>query len=119
VHRPDLPAVSDRDWSFNPIDRFVYSKLETEGIKPVEAADRRTLIRRLYFDLIGLPPTPEEVQTFLDDRSPDAVAKVVDDLLARPQYGERWARHWLDVVRYADISRLKQRLVSSCSCMAG
>jgi Protein of unknown function (DUF1553)/Protein of unknown function (DUF1549) len=104
VQRPDLPAVSDPAWSCNPIDRFVLAKLEAEGVKLVGAADRRTLIRRLYLDLIGLPPTPNEVRTFLDDRSPDAVAKVVDDLLARPQYGERWARHWLDVVRYAETN---------------
>ena len=78
--------------------------MEAEGIKPAPAADRRTLIRRLYLDLIGLPPAPDEVQAFLDDKSPDAVAKVVDRLLASPQYGERWARHWLDVVRYAETN---------------
>ena len=78
--------------------------MEAEGIKPVGVADRRTLIRRLYLDLIGLPPTSDEVRTFVDDKSPDAVARVVDDLLARPQYGERWARHWLDVVRYAETN---------------
>ena len=104
VHRPDLPAVSDPSWSRNPIDRFVLSKMEAEGIKPTAAADRRTLIRRLYLDLIGLPPTPVEIHAFLDDKSPEAVARVVDDLLARPQYGERWARHWLDVVRYAETN---------------
>jgi hypothetical protein len=102
VRRPEPPPVSDATWSRDPIDRFVRARMETEGIKPVGAADRRTLIRRLYLDLIGLPPTLDEVRTFLEDRSPDAVAKVVDDLLARPQYGERWARHWLDVVRYAE-----------------
>ena len=91
-------------WSQNPIDRFVLSRMEAEGIKPVGVADRRTLIRRLYLDLIGLPPTFDEVRTFVDDKSPDAVARVVDDLLARPQYGERWARHWLDVVRYAETN---------------
>jgi hypothetical protein len=102
VRRPEPPPVPDATWSRDPIDRFVRARMETEGIKPVGAADRRTLIRRLYLDLIGLPPTLDEVRTFLEDRSPDAVAKVVDDLLARPQYGERWARHWLDVVRYAE-----------------
>ena len=96
--------MSDPDWSRNPIDRFVLAKMEAEGIKPVAAADRRTLIRRLYLDLIGLPPEPDEVRAFLDDKSPDAVARVVDRLLARPQYGERWARHWLDVVRYAETN---------------
>jgi hypothetical protein len=104
VQRPNIAAVSDRAWSRNPIDRFVLSRMEAEGIKPVGAADPRTLIRRLYLDLIGLPPTPDEIRTFLDDRSPDAFAKVVDDLLARPQYGERWARHWLDIVRYAETN---------------
>jgi hypothetical protein len=102
ARRPELPAASDPAWSRNPIDRFVRAKMDAEGIAPVGAADRRTLIRRLYLDLIGLPPSVEEVRTFLEDRSPDAVARVVDDLLARPQYGERWARHWLDVVRYAE-----------------
>ena len=81
-----------RTQSHNPIDRFVTAKLDAEGIKPVPPADRRTLIRRLYLDLIGLPPTPLEVQDFLDDRSPDAVASVVDRLLASPHYGERCGR---------------------------
>jgi Protein of unknown function (DUF1553)/Protein of unknown function (DUF1549) len=104
VQRPALPESADADWSRNPIDRFIRAKLEAAGIEPAAPADRRTLIRRLYLDLIGLPPTPHEVQRFLDDTSAGAVVKVVDDLLARPQYGERWARHWLDVVRYADTN---------------
>ncbi len=102
VRRPELPSVSDPDWSGNPIDRFVRATMESEGIKPVATADRRTLVRRLYLDVIGLPPTPDQVTAFLEDRSPDAIARLVDDLLSRPQYGERWARHWLDVVRYAE-----------------
>ncbi|MGP0062725.1 MAG: DUF1549 and DUF1553 domain-containing protein [Isosphaeraceae bacterium] len=102
VARPELPPTSDPAWARNPIDRFVLARMEAEGVKPVGLADQRTLLRRLYLDLIGLPPTVNEVRRFLNDRSPEAVARVVDDLLARPQYGERWARHWLDVVRYAE-----------------
>jgi len=104
VRWPDLPAVSSPASVRSPIDRFVMARMEAEGVKPVAAADRRTLIRRLFLDLIGLPPLPEEVRAFLEDRSPDAVARLVDDLLARPQYGERWARHWLDLVRYAETN---------------
>jgi hypothetical protein len=89
-------------WSANSIDRFVRAKQREQGLQPAGPADQRTLLRRATFDLIGLPPTPEEVKAFLTDRSPDAFAKVVDRLLASPQYGERWGRHWLDVVRYAD-----------------
>ena len=104
VRRPELPVVSDAVWSRNPIDRFVMARMAAEGVRPVEEADRPTLIRRLYLDLIGLPPTPDQVRAFLEDRSPDAIVKLVDDLLARPQYGERWARHWLDLVRYAETN---------------
>jgi hypothetical protein len=104
VRRPAPPDTTDPLWAQNPIDRFVRAKTQAEGIKPASDADRRILIRRLYLDLIGLPPTPDEVLLFLEDKSPEAVAKVVDDLLARPQYGERWARHWLDLVRYADTN---------------
>jgi hypothetical protein len=104
VRRPDLPIVSDPSWSRHPIDRFVMAKMAGAGVRPVEAADRPTLCRRLYLDLIGLPPTPDQVRAFVDDRSPDAVVRVVDELLARPQYGERWARHWLDLVRYAETN---------------
>ena len=96
------PPVRDRAHVLGPIDRFVQQRIEAAGLQPFPAADRRVLIRRATFDLTGLPPTPEEVGAFLNDRSPDAFAKVVDRLLASPQYGERWGRHWLDVVRYAD-----------------
>ena len=102
VKRPELPNPADPSWDRNPIDRFVSAKMEAEGVKPVAEADRRSLIRRISLDLIGLPPTPAEVDAFLADKSPGAVAKVVDDLMARPQYGERWARHWLDVARYSE-----------------
>ena len=102
IQKSAPPTVKDAGWAKTPIDRFVLAKLEEKGLKPVQAADKRVLIRRAYFDLIGLPPTPEQVDAFLADNSPDAFAKVVDRLLASPQYGERWARHWLDVARYAD-----------------
>ena len=102
VRRPAIPAVKDRQWVKSPIDAFVLSALETKGLTHAAAADRRTLIRRGTFDLTGLPPTPQEVEDFLADRSPQAWEKVVDRLLASPRYGERWARHWLDVARYAD-----------------
>jgi hypothetical protein len=96
------PAADLSGWSANSIDRFVRAKLQERGLQPASPADKRTLIRRATFDLIGLPPSPSEVDAFLADKSADAFAKVVDRLLASPQYGERWGRHWLDVVRYAD-----------------
>jgi hypothetical protein len=102
VKRPAVPSVRDRSWVRNPIDAFILAELEKKKITPAPAADRRTLLRRVYLDLIGLPPTPREVQAFLNDRSPGAYARVVDRLLASPQYGERWGRHWLDVARYAE-----------------
>src|SRR6202043_910161 len=83
-------------------DNFILAKLEEKDLKPNPPADKRALIRRATFDLIGLPPTPEEVEDFVKDESQDAYAKVIDRLLASPQYGERWGRHWLDVARYAD-----------------
>ena len=86
----------------NPIDAFVLARLEKEGLAPSPEADRTTLIRRLTLDLTGLPPTPEEVDAFLNDPAPDAYEKVVDRLLASPHYGERWGRWWLDAARYAD-----------------
>lgn len=98
------PAVSDAAWLRTPIDAFVLARLEARQLKPAPPADRRTLLRRVYLDVIGLPPTPAEQQAFLQDPSPDAYEHVVDDLLSRPQYGERWARHWLDVARYAETN---------------
>jgi Protein of unknown function (DUF1549)/Protein of unknown function (DUF1553) len=100
--RPTLPALKELGWVRTPIDRFVLAHLEQEKLKPSPAADRITLIRRLSLDLIGLPPSIEEVDAFLNDRSPDAYQKLVDRLLASPHYGERWGRHWLDAARYAD-----------------
>ncbi len=102
VVRPAVPAVEPSDWVRNPIDAFVLHNLNQKGLKHVAAADKRTLVRRLYFNLHGLPPTPDEVATFVNDPAPDAYEKLVDRLLASPRYGERWGRHWLDVVRYAD-----------------
>jgi len=104
------PPVKDAGWPRNDIDRFVLAGLETKGIHPSAEADRRTLIRRVSFDLIGLPPTPEEVEAFASDASPDAYERLVDRLLASPHYGERWGRHWLDLARYADSSGLHNDL---------
>ncbi len=102
ISDPPLPGVGDAAWPKTSIDHFVLAKLESAGLIPAAKADKRTLIRRATFDLIGLPPTPEEVSDFLADDSPGAFAKVVDRLLASPHYGERWARHWLDVARYGE-----------------
>jgi hypothetical protein len=102
VVEPKPPVVHDAKWAHNDIDRFVLAKLEAKSIAPVRPADRRTLIRRAYLDLTGLPPTPEEFDAFTRDKSADAFAKVVDRLLASPRYGERWGRYWLDVARYSD-----------------
>lgn len=96
------PRVKDTAWVKSPIDRFILARLEAKSLSPAPAADRRTLIRRAAFDLTGLPPTAEEVDAFLKDRSANAFEKVIDSLLASPAYGERWGRHWLDVARYAD-----------------
>ncbi|MDB6123096.1 MAG: hypothetical protein JWQ71_2089 [Pedosphaera sp.] len=98
------PAVKNKKWVKNAVDRFVLAKMEARNLTPNPQADKRTLIRRATFDLIGLPPTPEEVEAFLADKSANAYEKLVDRLLASPAYGERWGRHWLDVVRYADTS---------------
>jgi hypothetical protein len=104
VQRPVVPQVLNAAWMSDPLDAFVLARLEERGLVPNAPADRRTLIRRLYFDLIGLPPTPAEVAAFQADTSPDAYEKLVDALLAREQYGERWARHWLDVVRFGQTN---------------
>jgi mono/diheme cytochrome c family protein len=100
--RPELPKVNDAAWCRNPIDYFVLARLEKEGLKPSPEADKETLIRRVSLDLIGIPPTPQEVDAFLADQSPDAYEKLVDRLLASPHYGEKWAAPWLDLARYAD-----------------
>jgi hypothetical protein len=99
---PAIPPVKEKSWAKTNIDHFVLAKLEAKGMKPVGPADRGALIRRVTLDLTGLPPTPEEVDAFVSDKSPNAYEKVIDRLLASPRYGERWGRHWLDVARYAE-----------------
>jgi cytochrome c553 len=100
AHEP--PQVRDTAWPNDPMDRFILARLETKGIAPAAPVDRRTLLRRVYFDIIGLPPSAAEVEAFVNDASPTALEKVVDRLLASERYGERWGRHWLDLVRYAE-----------------
>ncbi len=102
VWKPTLPAAASAEWARQPIDRFIYAKLRERGLQPAPRAARHTWLRRVTFDLTGLPPTPEELDAYLADKSQQAEAKVVDRLLASPRYGERWARHWLDVARYSD-----------------
>jgi hypothetical protein len=102
VQRPTVPQVKDPDWNRNPIDAFLAAEHAKRGLTPRQPADKDVLLRRVYLDLIGLPPTREEQRAFLADTNPDAYEKVVDKLLASPQYGERWGRHWMDVWRYAD-----------------
>lgn len=104
VVRPPLPTVKNTQWPRNPLDTFILARLEKEGLAPSPEADRYTLVRRVYLDLIGLPPTPAEADAFVRDAAPDAYERLVDRLLASPHYGERWARRWLDLVRYADTN---------------
>ena len=99
---PEIPRAKDAGWARSDIDRLIYAKLDEKGFKPAAQADKRTLLRRATLDLIGLPPTMDEIVAFEKDNSPDAYTKVVDRLLASPAYGERWGRHWLDVARYGD-----------------
>ncbi len=102
--RPAMPVVNDKNWPSNPIDYFVLTKLEREGLTPAPAADKYALVRRVYFDLIGLPPTPAEADSFVKDPDPQAYEKLVEHLLASQHYGERWARQWLDLARYSDTN---------------
>jgi len=104
VKEPALPEVNSKAWARSPIDRFILAKLVNKALRPVADADKLTLIRRATFDLTGLPPTPDEIDAFLNDTSAKAFERVVDRLLSSPHYGERWGRHWLDVVRYADTA---------------
>ncbi len=104
INRPVPPTLSQFGQPVNPIDAFVLARLEQANMTPAPIADRRVLVRRLYVDLIGVPPSEQQIKDFLDDPSPDAIDNVIDRLLAMPQYGERWARHWLDLARYADTS---------------
>jgi Protein of unknown function (DUF1549)/Protein of unknown function (DUF1553) len=107
VKKSPVPAVKNKAWVKTPLDAFILAKLEENNLQPNPRADKLTLLRRATIDMTGLPPTPEEIQAFLTDRSPDAWEKVVDRLLASPAYGERWGRHWLDVARYADSNGFK------------
>ncbi len=102
VQRPEAPTVRGKAWVQTPIDAFVLAALEKEGLQPAALADRATLLRRVTFDLHGLPPTPAEIDAFVTDKAADAYEKVIDRLLASPRYGERWGRHWLDVVRFGE-----------------
>ena len=102
VSAPQFTEQIDSDWVQSPVDAFLLERMKEDGLRPAPQADRATLIRRVYFDLWGLPPSPEEVAAFVADEAPDAWEKVVDRLLASPHYGERWGQHWLDVVRYAE-----------------
>ncbi|MBM3800940.1 MAG: DUF1553 domain-containing protein [Acidimicrobiia bacterium] len=100
--RPEVPRVQNPEWVLNPLDAFVLNLLEQKNLKPAPPADKRTLVRRAYFDLLGLPPTPKDIEDVIQDTSPDAYEKLIERLLSSPHYGERWGRHWLDVARYAD-----------------
>jgi mono/diheme cytochrome c family protein len=106
--RSEPPAVEDPEWSKNPVDAFLFYSLAQAGLKPNPPADRATLIRRAYFDLLGLPPTAQQVQQFVDDPDPNAYDKLIDQLLDSPHYGERWGRHWLDLVRYAETNSFER-----------
>jgi hypothetical protein len=111
--RPEVPKPQNAAWVRNPVDAFVAAGQESQGLTPIVAADKATLLRRVYLDLVGLPPTREELTTFLADDSPHSYEKVVDRLLDSPQYGERWARHWMDVWRYSDWSGYKEEIRNS------
>lgn len=100
--QPSIPTVKNQSWMGNPIDAFIAAEHEKRGLRPLPPAQKRVLLRRVYLDLIGLPPTPQEMDAFLSDRTKDAYEKTVDKLLANPHYGERWGRHWMDVWRYSD-----------------
>jgi hypothetical protein len=108
VHRPAVPEVKDKSWVKTPIDAFILQKLEARGLQHAGPASKTALIRRAYYDLTGLAPTPEDVKNFLADNSPGAFERVVDRLLASPQYGEKWGRHWLDVVRFAETNSFER-----------
>jgi len=111
VVRPQVPSLENNWQVRSPIDSFIHQSLQAKGLTPATQADRRTLIRRLYFDLIGLPPTPQQIAEFIDDAADDAYDRLVERLLASPHYGERWARHWLDVVRFGETQGFERNLI--------
>ena len=102
LNTPTVPSVVPSRWSENEIDAFVFATLDAKDMRPAPQADKRTLVRRAYFDVLGLPPTPDQIEAFANDDAPNAWEKLIDRLLESPHYGEHWARHWLDVVRYAE-----------------
>ena len=106
--KPQVPAVKNSDWSKNDLDKFILAKLESNNLTPNPKADKIALIRRAYYDLIGLPPTPQEISEFVNDKSPKAFEKTIDKLLASKHYGEKWGRHWLDVVRFAETNSFER-----------
>ncbi|MCB9951087.1 MAG: PSD1 domain-containing protein [Planctomycetaceae bacterium] len=108
VHRPDVPKVAASDWVKTPVDAFILKRLADNGLVPSPRASRETLVRRLYYDLLGLPPTPQQVKAFVENDSPNAYRELVDELLDSPHYGEHWARYWLDVVRYAESNSFER-----------
>jgi mono/diheme cytochrome c family protein len=108
VNRPDVPPVQNTTWPRNDIDHFILAKLEAISLKPAPPASREQLVRRAYYDLTGLPPTPEQVRTFVEDNDPQAYERLVERLLASPHYGEKWGRHWLDLVRYAESNSFER-----------
>jgi cytochrome c553 len=107
---PELPAVGDTSWPRSPVDHFILARLEAANLAPAAPAEKRVLLRRVTFDLTGLPPTPSQIEDFVNDDRPDAYERLVDRLLASPTYGERWGRHWLDVARYADSNGLDENV---------
>ena len=111
VTRPALPVVKRSDWARNPIDAFILARLEADGLVPAPPANKIALLRRAFYDLTGLPPTPADAEAFLADDSPHAFRRLVDRLLSSPQYGERWARHWLDLVRFAETNSFERDTV--------
>ena len=102
--KPAIPQVRQSDWPRSDIDRFILARLESAGIRPGKMADKASLIRRVHFDLTGVPPSPDEIDSYVQNDTPDALAQRIDRLLARSAFGERWGRHWLDVARYAESS---------------
>jgi hypothetical protein len=111
--RPAMPAIARQPWVRNPIDAFIAHEHDRLGLSPTDPAPKNVLLRRAYLDLIGLPPTVDELHAFLNDRSPDAYERVIDRLLASPDYGRRWGRHWMDVWRYSDWAGYKQEVRES------